>query len=101
MSPGRTIETEASWTSPAADAEQYAYDGPPRNVASIEGLDFAPELQPKNYELAGTEPDSTVLFLDVNILEATGRLPYQGDVLIEGMDISRSIHRTNFVQDSG
>ena len=101
MSPGRIIETQVSWTSPAATAEQYAYDGPPRNVASIEALDFPKELQPKSYEIAGTQPDSTVLFLDVNILEATGRLPYQGDILIEGMRVSRSIHRANLVQDSG
>ena len=101
MSPGRIIETQESWTSPAATAEQYAYDGPPRNVASIEALDFAKGLQPKNYEIAGTQPDSTIFFLDVNILEATGRLPYQGDVLIKGMDVSFSIHRAKLVQDSG
>ena len=101
MSPGRTVETQASWTSPAATAEQYAYEGPPRNVASIEALDFPKELQPKNYEIAGTQLESTILFLDVNILDATGRLPYQGDVLIKGMDISRNGQRANPVQDNG
>ena len=88
MSPGLINETEESWTSPATSADRYSYDGPPRNIASIEALDFAKELQPKNYDIAGTHPDSTILFLDVQILEATGKLPYRGDVLIKGM-----IHR--------
>jgi hypothetical protein len=83
MSP-QILDSQASWTSPVVSAEEYAYDGPPRNVAYIEALDFPKELQPKNYEIAGTHPDSKILFLDVKILEATGRLPYQGDVLIKG-----------------
>lgn len=38
--------------------------------------------------MAGTHPDSKILFLDVNILDSTGREPYMGDVLIEGERIT-------------
>ena len=51
-------------------------------------MNFDPKLQPKNYEIAGTHPDSKILFVDVNILDCTGRMPYKGDVLIEGLVIS-------------
>jgi hypothetical protein len=60
------------------------YDGPPRNVAYIDQLNFDPELQPVNYEIAGTSPSSKILILDVEILEATVREPYRGDVLVVG-----------------
>jgi hypothetical protein len=59
--------------------------GFPRNIASIDALKFDANLQPKNYEIAGTNPESKILFLDVNILDSTGREPYLGDVLIEGI----------------
>lgn len=78
MSPGRIVEPEASWTSPTVSAEQYAYDGPPRNVATIEALRFPSELQPKDHQIHGTHPDSRVLFLDVNILDATGKFHIEG-----------------------
>ena len=42
-------------------------------------------LQPKNYEIAGTHPDSRILFRNVKILDSTGREPYPGDVLIKGI----------------
>ncbi|RFU28794.1 hypothetical protein B7463_g7539, partial [Scytalidium lignicola] len=71
-----------SWISP--DYSVPEYDGPPRNVAYIDSLNFDPLLQPKAYELAGTHPESTILILDVEILEATGKPPYRGDVLIRG-----------------
>ena len=57
----------------------------PRNIASIDAIKFDANLQPKNYEIAGTHPDSKILFLDVNILDSTGKEPYNGDVLIEGI----------------
>lgn len=60
------------------------YDGPPRNVAYIDQLNFDPDLQPVNYNIAGTAPSSKILILDVEILEATGREPYRGDILIVG-----------------
>ena len=82
MAPARIIKPEEPWTSPAAQLEPY--DGPPRNIAYIEAVKFADNLQPKNYEILGTHPDSQILFTDVNILEATGKLPYRGDVYIKG-----------------
>ena len=81
MAPARIIE-DVDWTSPAYVPEQY--DGPPRNLEYISQVDFDPSLQPKDYSLQGTHPDSTILFLDVEILECTGKLPYRGDVLIRG-----------------
>lgn len=62
--------------------------GFPRNIASIDAIKFDTNLQPKNYEIAGTHPDSKILFLDVNILDSTGKEPYNGDVLIEGERIT-------------
>lgn len=81
MAPARIIE-DVPWTSPAYVPEPY--DGPPRNLAYIDQVDFDSSLQPKDYDIQGTHPDSTILFLDVDILEATGKLPYRGDVLIRG-----------------
>jgi hypothetical protein len=57
----------------------------PRNVAYIENLKLNPELQPTKYELAGTHAESKILITDVKILDSTGREPYRGDVLIQGM----------------
>lgn len=71
-----------SWMS--ADYPIDNYDGPPRNVAYVEQLDFDSDLRPVNYEIVGTAPSSQILILDVEILEATGREPYRGDVLIVG-----------------
>jgi hypothetical protein len=56
----------------------------PRNVAYIDNLRLDPDLQPAKYELAGTHPESKILFTDVKILDSTGREPYHGDVLIQG-----------------
>jgi hypothetical protein len=78
----RTVPV-SSWMSP--DYHLQPYDGPPRNIAYIENLKFDSHLQPKNYEIAGTHPDSKILILDVEILDATGKPPYRGDVLIVGM----------------
>lgn len=76
MAPSKTDDLHESSSKP--------YTGFPRNIASIDALDFDASLQPKNYEIAGTHPDSKILFLDVNILDSTGREPYHGDVLIQG-----------------
>lgn len=65
------------------------YVGPPRNVASIEAVDFDASLQPKNYQILGTHPESRILFANVNILDSTGTDPYFGDVLIEGERITK------------
>lgn len=50
-----------------------------------EKVQFDKKLTPKKYEIKGTDPNSKILFLDVNILDSTGRPPYRGDVFIEGM----------------
>lgn len=60
------------------------YDGPPRNVASIDHLKFDDKLQPKTYSIFGTSPESKILITDVWIIDATGNDPYHGDVLIIG-----------------
>ncbi|KAL3434034.1 hypothetical protein BDV09DRAFT_204998 [Aspergillus tetrazonus] len=71
-----------TWSSPDYPLEPY--NGPPRNIAYIEQLDFGKEVQPKPYNIAGTHPDSRILITDIKILDATGREPYHGDVLITG-----------------
>lgn len=75
--------SNVSWMSKDCPIDHY--DGPPRNVAYIDQLHFEPKLQPVNYEIAGTSASSKILILDVEILEATGREPYRGDVYIVGM----------------
>ncbi|KAK3076453.1 hypothetical protein LTS18_012965, partial [Coniosporium uncinatum] len=45
---------------------------------------FDPKLKPKSYQIKGTRSDSKILFVDVNILDSTGREPYRGDVYLEG-----------------
>ncbi|PLB47460.1 composite domain of metallo-dependent hydrolase [Aspergillus steynii IBT 23096] len=61
-----------------------SYDGPPRNVAFIDQLQFDDRLQPRPYSIAGTPPESRILILDAQIVDATGKAPYRGDVLIVG-----------------
>lgn len=82
MAPGRTDEPPNSWTS--SPNKSHASTETPRNISWIDALDFDASLQPKDYQMLGTHPESKVLFLDVNILDSTGALPYRGDVLIEG-----------------
>lgn len=84
MAPGRLLgsDSDVPWTSPERQLDPY--DGPPRNLAPINEIKFDASLQPKRYEIAGTHPDSRILFVDVKILEGSGKLPYQGDVFIKG-----------------
>ncbi|KAE8143690.1 hypothetical protein BDV38DRAFT_289579 [Aspergillus pseudotamarii] len=74
--------TQVPWTSPEHVSE--VYDGPPRNIESLNNLKFDERLQPKQYSIAGTHPASKILITDVQIIEATGKNPYRGDVLIVG-----------------
>lgn len=74
---------EIPWTSPDCPLEPY--DGPPRNVEYIDQLKFDEKLQPKSYGIAGTHPESKILITDVQIIDATGKEPYHGDVLIAGI----------------
>ena len=84
MAPGVQVDrTQTSWAAHPTDAPQYT--GPPRNVESINAVQFDKSLQPKKYEIKGTSPDSKILLTDVNILDSTGKEPYRGDVFIEGM----------------
>lgn len=80
MAPSR-IEPPHSWPSSVESSE---HTGLPRNIAYIDNVKFDANLKPKDYQMLGTHPDSKVLFLDVNILDSTGKDPYRGDVLIEG-----------------
>ena len=49
-----------------------------------DSVHFDPSLQPKSYTIKGTDPNSKVLFRDVNIIDSTGADPFKGDVYIEG-----------------
>lgn len=82
--------SKVSWMSKDCPIEHY--DGPPRNIDYIGQLDFDLSLLPVHYEIAGTSPMKRILILDVEILEATGREPYRGDVLIIGMFFHRSVY---------
>ncbi|KAF7955248.1 uncharacterized protein EAE97_000507 [Botrytis byssoidea] len=86
MAPSRIGSPNPSFREEPTSSDKYS--GPPRNVATIKNIQFDSSLQPKNYEILGTHPESKLLFLDVNILDSTGRDPYRGDVLIEGERIS-------------
>ncbi|KAL4937849.1 hypothetical protein BDV06DRAFT_215567 [Aspergillus oleicola] len=79
-----------SWTSP--DYPLHPYNGPPRNVAYIDQLKFDEKLKPKDYSIAGTHPESRILVTDVKIIDATGREPYKGDVLITGKSRQKFTH---------
>lgn len=48
-------------------------------------VEFDKSLTPKKYEIKGTDPNSKILFTDVNIIDSTGADPFRGDVYIEGM----------------
>lgn len=45
---------------------------------------FDSKLQPKDYHIKGTNPDSKILFRDVQIIDSTGLAPFRGDAYIEG-----------------
>ncbi|GAB7352296.1 hypothetical protein MBLNU459_g2750t1 [Dothideomycetes sp. NU459] len=87
MSPGRLEEPPVSWPT-ETDYPPTTHKGFPRNIKTINALKFDDSLQPKQYDMYGTHPDSKILFLDVSILDSTGREPYRGDVLIEGERIT-------------
>lgn len=60
------------------------YQGPPRNVKPIQEYKVKPELLPPNYNIKGTDLASKILFVNVNIIESSGREPYKGSVYIQG-----------------
>ncbi|KIW73146.1 hypothetical protein PV04_01287 [Phialophora macrospora] len=81
MAPARIVE-DIPWSSPAFVPEPY--EGPPRNVKAIDEINFTEAVKYPKYEILGTDPESKILFVDVSILECTGKEPYRGDVYIEG-----------------
>lgn len=95
MAPARIEEPPVSWSTDL-DTLRSSFKGTPRNIAAIDALNFDPSLQPKHYDILGTHPESKILFLNVNILDSTGREPFEGDVLIEG----QSSDRTQFMLSS-
>lgn len=82
MAPARTVD-EVSWPTDTNKLSSQ-YQGRPRNVDHISEIEWDRSLQPKHYEICGTDPDSKILFLNVKILDSTGAEPCKGDVLIEG-----------------
>ena len=82
MSPARE-EPAVPWAT-NADAGVSKHKGRPRNIDAIDAVKFADNLQPTEYKIFGTNEESRILFLDVNIIDSTGAEPYRGDVLIKG-----------------
>jgi hypothetical protein len=87
MAPSRIVDPLPSFSHTSITSEPY--NGPPRNLANIDAINFDKALQPKKYGILGTHPDSKILFCNVNILDSTGKESYPGDVLIEGEIISK------------
>lgn len=87
MAPSRVDDPLPSFAT--SNENKDPYQGPPRNITTINAIKFDKSLQPKEYKILGTHPDSKILFTDVNILDSTGHDPYQGDVLIEGEKITK------------
>lgn len=94
MAPART-EDEVSWSTDTNDPS-IPYHGSPRNLKPISAIRWDQALGPKHYEIRGTDPDSKILFLDVNILDSTGAEPYKGDVLIEGTQFPSQVRLWQF-----
>jgi hypothetical protein len=82
MAPSRD-ESPKPWST-TIERVDSRYEGPPRNIDTIDAVEFAANLQPTGYSIFGTHEKSKILFLDVQILDSTGAEPYRGDVLIEG-----------------
>ena len=61
-----------------------------RNVDTMnphEQVHFDPKLKPKDYQIQGTDPNSKILFRDVNIIDSTGKDAFRGNVYVEGVSI--------------
>jgi imidazolonepropionase-like amidohydrolase len=57
-----------------------------------DAVHFDPSLTPKKYSIKGTDPNSKVLFRDVNIIDSTGADPFKGDVYIEGTKVKVAVN---------
>ena len=65
----------------------FARSGSYDNIDTMNPHDhvrFDPSLEPKRYQMKGTDPNSKVLFQDVKIVDSTGRDPFRGNVYIAG-----------------
>jgi hypothetical protein len=89
MHTSQNESTNISW--PAVDVEPPPYMGTPRNVKSVNEIEWDKALQPKSYSIFGTYSELRILFLDVNILDSAGKEPFRGDVLIEGIGALQKI----------
>ena len=87
MAPSRIDDPLPSFGQTSTTSEPH--QGAARNIVAIDAINFDKSLQPKEYKLLGTHPESKILFTDVNILDSTGCDPYRGDVLIEGEKITK------------
>ncbi|EMC96946.1 hypothetical protein BAUCODRAFT_147141 [Baudoinia panamericana UAMH 10762] len=58
--------------------------GKPDLMNPHDEVHFDPKLKPKQYQIKGTDPNSKILFRDVQIIDSTGRDPFKGDVYVEG-----------------
>lgn len=87
--------TMVSWPAFSLDNFQATpgehYQGPPRNLKPIQEYKVKPELLPPNYEIKGTDPASKILFVNVHIIDSSGREPYKGSVYIQGSCLSFSL----------
>lgn len=68
----------------SAAGQQNGANGKIDTMNPHDYVQFDPSLKPKSYHIKGTDPNSKVLFRDVNIIDSTGRDPFTGDVYIEG-----------------
>lgn len=87
MAPSRIDDPVPSFGQTSTTSEPHL--GAARNIVAIDAINFDKSLQPQEYKLLGTHPESKILFTDVNILDSTGCDPYRGDVLIEGEKITK------------
>lgn len=94
MGSARREEPPVSW--PKANIEPQPYSGPPRNVEPISHINWDKSLQPRKYSIFGTHTESKILFLNVNILDSSGREPYIGDVLVEGPCVTKYLWASDF-----
>lgn len=83
--PYQTAEMLASRVNgPVNGVRPQAIHGETTTAFPHEDVKFDESLKPKSYSIKGTDPESRILFRNVNILDSTGRDPFVGDIYIEG-----------------
>lgn len=58
-------------------------------IKDVDILKTDPRIHIPRREMAGTDPNSKILFKDVKILDSTGKEPFSGDVLVVGERIRK------------